>query len=177
MISPLTSPRLHPGCTGRTLSCIAGKGRAQAPAAESHECSRLHGAKERTMPSYHCNMLDDHGHVIFPADTVAESLDAAIRYASHIREVSNHGASSSQHVYAFEVWSDSGGESFLGQSDPINRRPPVHPCPQPPHPPGRPHARQVCGGGRMSDSRQRPRVVEGWLARCPTSVASVRPSH
>jgi hypothetical protein len=116
------------------------------------------------MPSYHCNMLDDHGHVIFPADTVAESLAAAIQYASHVREVSNQGASSSRHVYAFEVWSDSGGESFLGQSDAINRRPPVHPYPQPPRSPGRLGAAAVCqqtsprgDGMRAMLDEQKPR--------------------
>ena len=62
------------------------------------------------MVNYHCNMLDEHDKVIFPADIVAESLDAAVRHAFRIREESNHGTSPSRRVYAFEVWSDSGPE-------------------------------------------------------------------
>jgi hypothetical protein len=62
------------------------------------------------MAYYRCNMLDEHDQVIFPADIVAESLDAAVRHAFRIRETSNHGTSSSRRVYAFQVWSDSGPE-------------------------------------------------------------------
>jgi len=60
------------------------------------------------MPSYCCNMLDKFGHVIFPADIVAESLSAAIRHASQILETCNHATSHSRRIYAFEVWSDNG---------------------------------------------------------------------
>ena len=63
------------------------------------------------MHSYRCNMLDEHGHVIFPADIVAKSLDAAVRHAFRIRETSNQGGSPSRRVHAFEVWSDNEGIS------------------------------------------------------------------
>jgi hypothetical protein len=62
------------------------------------------------MPSFRCNMLDDHGHVLFPADIVAESLAAAIHRASQIRQMSNQSDTPSRRVYAFEVWSDRGRE-------------------------------------------------------------------
>ena len=62
------------------------------------------------MVNFRCNMLDEHDKVMFPADIVAESLDAAVRHAFRIREESNHGTSPSRRVYAFEVWSDSGPE-------------------------------------------------------------------
>jgi hypothetical protein len=60
------------------------------------------------MSYYRCNMLDEVGDTLFPADIVAETLDAAIRHAARILNISNQGPSPSRRVYAFEVWSDSG---------------------------------------------------------------------
>jgi hypothetical protein len=66
--------------------------------------------KERITPmdSYRCDMLDEHSHVIFPADIIAESLEAAIQHAARILQLSDRGTSPSRCVYAFEVWSDRG---------------------------------------------------------------------
>jgi hypothetical protein len=33
------------------------------------------------MPDFRCNMLDQRGNVLFPADVVAEDLEAALRHA------------------------------------------------------------------------------------------------
>ena len=57
------------------------------------------------MPDFRCDMLDEHGHMLFPAEIVAENLDAAIQHASAILRVSNQ-SSSSRRVYSFEVWAD-----------------------------------------------------------------------
>jgi len=63
----------------------------------------LNGAKESTMPDFCCHMLDERGHILFPADIIAESLETAIQHASDILHMSNQ--SSSRRVYSFEVWS------------------------------------------------------------------------
>ena len=34
------------------------------------------------MPDFRCNMLDEHGHMLFPAEIAVENLDAAIQHAS-----------------------------------------------------------------------------------------------
>jgi hypothetical protein len=60
------------------------------------------------MPSYRCNMLDEDGEILFPADIVAESLAGAIQHAAKIRQMNNEGTSYSRRVYSFEVWSDNG---------------------------------------------------------------------
>jgi hypothetical protein len=60
------------------------------------------------MPHYRCNMLDEGGNILFPADVVAESLAAAIQHAAKIRQMSNQGTSYSRRVCVFEVWSDNG---------------------------------------------------------------------
>jgi hypothetical protein len=60
------------------------------------------------MPNFRCNMLDENGDTLFPADIVAETLDAAIIRAAHILNTTNHGPWPVRQVYAFEVWSDSG---------------------------------------------------------------------
>ncbi len=60
------------------------------------------------MPYYRCKMLDEDGATLFPADIVAETLDAAIRHAARILNTSNQGPSPSRRVYAFEVWSERG---------------------------------------------------------------------
>jgi hypothetical protein len=39
-------------------------------------------------------MLDEHGHMLFPAEIVAENLDAAIEHASAILQASNQSSSS-----------------------------------------------------------------------------------
>jgi hypothetical protein len=67
-------------------------------------CSRLNGAKVRTMLDYHCHMLNERGDILFPADIIAETLDAATRHAFHILQTSNEGASPSERAYGFEVW-------------------------------------------------------------------------
>ena len=46
------------------------------------------------MPDFRCNMLDEHGHMLFPAEIVAENLDAAIQHASVILRASNQSSSS-----------------------------------------------------------------------------------
>jgi hypothetical protein len=45
-----------------------------------------------TMPAFRCNMLDEHGHMLFPAEIVAENLDAAIEHASAILQASNQSS-------------------------------------------------------------------------------------
>jgi hypothetical protein len=56
------------------------------------------------MPDFRCVMLGERGSILFPSDITAESLDAAILYASNILHTSNQSSSSRQ-VHAFEVWS------------------------------------------------------------------------
>ena len=58
------------------------------------------------MPDFRCHMLDERGDVLFPADLTVDTLDAAIRHAFDILRTSNEH-SSSRHVFAVEVWSDS----------------------------------------------------------------------
>ena len=60
------------------------------------------------MDSYRCDMLDEHSRVIFPADIIANSPDAAIQHAAHILQLNNRDASQSRRVCAFEVWSGGG---------------------------------------------------------------------
>jgi hypothetical protein len=57
------------------------------------------------MPGFRCNLMDERGHMLFPADIVAENLDAAIQHASAILRASNQ-PSSSRRVCSFEVWAD-----------------------------------------------------------------------
>jgi hypothetical protein len=59
------------------------------------------------MPDYRCQMLDERGVVLFPADIVAETLDDALRHAFDILRMSNQAPSASRRVYAFEVWAGS----------------------------------------------------------------------
>jgi hypothetical protein len=59
------------------------------------------------MPDYRCQMLDERGDVLFPADIVAETLDDALRHAFDILRMSNRASSASRQVYAFEVWAGS----------------------------------------------------------------------
>jgi hypothetical protein len=56
------------------------------------------------MPDFHCNMLDEHGYPLFPADIVADDLEDAIQHASDILRRSNQSYTS-RWVYSFEVWS------------------------------------------------------------------------
>jgi hypothetical protein len=56
------------------------------------------------MPDFRCNMLDQRGDVLFPANVVAEDLEAALRHAFDVLRKSNQGASLSRRVYALEVW-------------------------------------------------------------------------
>jgi hypothetical protein len=56
------------------------------------------------MPEYRCNMLDQRGDVLFPADVDAEDLEAALRHAFDVLRKSNQAASLSKRVYALEVW-------------------------------------------------------------------------
>jgi nucleotide-binding universal stress UspA family protein len=56
------------------------------------------------VPDYRCNMLDERGDILFPADIIAENLDDAIRHASDILRANNQSLSSGL-VYSFEVWS------------------------------------------------------------------------
>jgi hypothetical protein len=56
------------------------------------------------MPDFRCNMLDQRGNVLFPADVVAEDLEAALRHAFDVLHTSNRSASLSKRVYALEVW-------------------------------------------------------------------------
>jgi hypothetical protein len=56
------------------------------------------------MPEYRCNMLDRRGDVLFPADVVAEDLEAALRHAFDVLRKSNLSSVSSNRVYALEVW-------------------------------------------------------------------------
>ena len=67
------------------------------------------------MPDFRCHMLDERGDVLFPADLTVDTLDAAIRHAFDILRTSNEH-SSSRHVFAVEVWSDS-SRLFPPQSD------------------------------------------------------------
>jgi hypothetical protein len=59
------------------------------------------------MPDFRCNMLDQRGNVLFPADVVAEDLEAALRHAFEVFHKSNRSASLSERVYALEVWAGS----------------------------------------------------------------------
>ena len=56
------------------------------------------------MPDYRCNMLDQRGDVLFPADVVAEDLASALRHAFAVFRESNQGTPLSKRVYALEVW-------------------------------------------------------------------------
>jgi hypothetical protein len=56
------------------------------------------------MPDYRCNMLDQRGDILFPADVVADDLEAALRHAFDVLRTSNQRASLSKRVYALEVW-------------------------------------------------------------------------
>ncbi len=56
------------------------------------------------MPGYRCNMLDQRGDVLFPADVVAEDLEAALRHAFDVLRQTNQHAPLSRRVYALEVW-------------------------------------------------------------------------
>ena len=56
------------------------------------------------MPDYRCNMLDQRGDVLFPADVVAEDLAAALQHAFDVLHKSNQRAPLSKRVYALEVW-------------------------------------------------------------------------
>jgi hypothetical protein len=61
------------------------------------------------MPNFRCNMLDEHGDILFPADIVAETVSAAMRQAFEILESNNLGpVPLRQQVYAFEVWNGNG---------------------------------------------------------------------
>jgi hypothetical protein len=70
------------------------------------------------MSDFHCNMLDEHGGILFSEDISVESLDGAIRQASDILCTSNQFLSS-RRVFAFEVWSDT-SRLF---PPPLSRRP------------------------------------------------------
>ena len=70
-------------------------------------CSRLNGVAGCIMPEYRCNMLNQHGDILFPSDIVAESLDAALQDAVDVFRKCNEGSSTSRQAYAFEVWSGS----------------------------------------------------------------------
>ena len=50
------------------------------------------------MPDYRCNMLDQRGDVLFPADVVAEDLAAALRHAFDVLRQSNQGTPLSRHA-------------------------------------------------------------------------------
>ena len=56
------------------------------------------------MPDYRCNMLDQRGDVLFPADVVAEDLSTALQHAFDVLRQSNQGTPLSKRVYAIEVW-------------------------------------------------------------------------
>jgi hypothetical protein len=59
------------------------------------------------MPEFRCNMLDDDGDILFPADIVAESLSIAIRHA--FDNISRYNAVAvTKRAYAFEIWTDDG---------------------------------------------------------------------
>jgi hypothetical protein len=103
-LSVLTLLHLRLRFPARTFGFIAGNGSSWASAAEGYVCSRLNGAKARTMLEYHCHMLDEHGEILFPADLIAEALDAAIREAFRILHTNNEGAAPSERVCGFEVW-------------------------------------------------------------------------
>jgi hypothetical protein len=55
------------------------------------------------MPDFRCNMLDERGRTLFPAEIVAEHLEGAIRHAFDILRTSNQSSSSRQ-IFSFEVW-------------------------------------------------------------------------
>src|ERR1700693_1125471 len=66
-----------------------------ASAAERYVCSRLNGVAGCIMPEYRCNMLNQHGDILFPSDIVAESLDAALQDAVDVFRKCNEGWSTS----------------------------------------------------------------------------------
>ena len=55
------------------------------------------------MPQYRCNMLDQRGDVLFPANVVADDLESALRHAFEVLRT-NKPSSPSRQVYALEVW-------------------------------------------------------------------------
>ena len=59
------------------------------------------------MPGYRCNMLDQRGDVLFPADVVAEDLATALHHAFDVLRQSSQGTPLSKRVYAVEVWADT----------------------------------------------------------------------
>jgi hypothetical protein len=73
------------------------------------------------MPEFRCNMLDERGHMLFPAHINADDLEAATRHAYDILRRSNQ-SSSLRYVYSFEIWSGrdrlfppaSNGKSAIG---------------------------------------------------------------
>jgi hypothetical protein len=56
---------------------------------------------------FRCNMLDQRGDVLFPADVIADDLETALRRAFDVLRTSNQIASLSKQVYALEVWADT----------------------------------------------------------------------
>jgi hypothetical protein len=60
--------------------------------------------QEQIMPDFRCNMLDQRGDVLFPADVVADDWEAALRHAFDVLRKYNHESSLSKRVYALEVW-------------------------------------------------------------------------
>jgi hypothetical protein len=59
------------------------------------------------MHDYRCQMLDEHGDILFPADIVADMLDDALQHAFDIFRRSIQAQTSSRRVYASEVWAGS----------------------------------------------------------------------
>ena len=69
--------------------------------------STINAQWERNVPEFRCNMLDDDGEILFPADIVAETLFIAIQCAfDNIRRF--NVVAVAKRAYAFEVWTDEG---------------------------------------------------------------------
>jgi hypothetical protein len=73
--------------------------------------STINAQWERNVPEFRCNMLDDDGEILFPADIVAETLSIAVQYAfDNIRRFNAVAVAVAvaKRAYAFEVWTDEG---------------------------------------------------------------------
>jgi hypothetical protein len=61
--------------------------------------------REHFVPEYRCDMLYEHGELLFSADIIAENLGDAICHATEIFHANNRSLSSQLLVYLLEIFS------------------------------------------------------------------------
>jgi hypothetical protein len=57
------------------------------------------------MPEFRCDVVDNDGNFLFPADIVAEHLSIAIQHAFD-NLCRYNTVAATEHAYAFELWTD-----------------------------------------------------------------------